>query len=292
LQIGDKKASVHYLNEAVTAARVIPNNIARADTLWRISTVQAEAGDIAGALETAQSRETEFHHVSALRDIATVQAKTGDRKGSLKTLSILKKDDKQEEYRNAVCNTAYLLALSGNVQGAVQLASEGLDREPEPCMRLIVTGQIESGDISGAQASIATFDSSEKRAVRTEELIRLKKLVAEDGSHNEIMAKISDLIFENSQFDRIRISIVEAIARSGNTKTSLAALASLDGSLRDESTIERIAGAMARGGKAAEVLSWARTRKDSRERSHALLGVAGGISSRKAPLQKTSICER
>jgi hypothetical protein len=173
LHKGDKPYAREYLKEAVVAANTIQGDIARADTLWRLSTSQAETGDISEARATARTIEMEYHRGTALREIGTLQAKAGDITGALETFSILKTDHGQQDHRGAICNAAYLLAHAGNLQNSRQLAREVSDQEPDSCTLNIAHGQAEAGDVAGALSTVAPFISPEVKAMRLRESTRL-----------------------------------------------------------------------------------------------------------------------
>jgi len=291
LRAGDKQSARQYLNEAVTAAKAITNDLARADTLWRIAAVQAEAGDIDGALSTARPIEFAHHHINAIRDIVTAQAKAGDRTGALETASLLKRDGHEQEYEGAVCNTAFLLALSGQSQNALQFASQALGQESTSCTHNIIRGQAQSGDITSARSTLNTVDSKDKRAIRLKEMGRLNGLLASTKDNKGTIEKqVSQLDQENYFLDDAWLEFSAATAKTGDINTALNILESLGRSARNPHAIERIAGAVVAGGKTDKALVWARSLYDPHEKVSAFIGIAKAMSYDRRSRKEQSIC--
>ena len=291
LRAGDKQSARQYLNEAVTAAKAITNDLARADTLWRIAAVQAEAGDIDGALSTARPIEFAHHHINAIRDIVTAQVKAGDTTGALKTASLLKRDGDEQEYEGTVCNTAFLLALSGQSQNALQFASQALGQEPTACTYSIISAQAQSGDITSARSTLNTVDSKDKRAIRLKEMDRLNDLLASTPNNKTaINEQISQLDQENYFLDDAWLEFAAATAKTGDIKTALNILESLGSSARNPHAIKRIAGAVVAGGKIDKALTWARSLHDPRDKASAFIGVANAMSYDRRSRKEHSIC--
>lgn len=291
LRAGDKPSATQYLDEAVAAAKVITNDLAKADTLWRIAAAQAEAGNIEGALSTAQSIEIAHHHINAIRDIVTAQAKAWDRTGALETASLLKRDGREQDYEGTVCNTAFLLALSGQSRDALQFASQALGQESTSCTHNIISGQAQSGDITSARSTLNTVDSKDKRAIRLKEMDRLNGLLASTKDNKDTIEKqVSQLDQENYFLDDAWLDLATATAKTGDIKTALNTLESLGSSARNPSAIERISGAVVAGGNIDKALVWARSLHNPRDKASALLGVAKTLSYDRRSREVHSIC--
>jgi hypothetical protein len=291
LRAGDKLSATQYLNEAVTAAKVMANDLAKADTLWRIAAIQAEAGNIDGALSTARPIEFAHHHINAIRDIVTAQVKAGNTTGALETASLLKRDRYEQEYEGTVCGAAYDLALSGQSQNAVQFASQALGRDSTSCTHNIINGQSQSGDIASARSTLNTVDSKDKRAIRLKEMNRLNGLLASTKDNKSALEKqISQLDLENYFLDDAWLDLATATAKTGDFKTALDILESLEHSARTPNAIKRIAGAVVAGGKIDKALVWARSLHDPLNKASAFIGVADAMSYDRTSRIKHSIC--
>ena len=291
LRAGDKLSATQYLNEAVKAAKVMANDLAKADTLWRIAAVQAEAGNIDGALSTARLIEFAHHHINAIRDIVTAQVKAGDTTGALETASLLKRDGHEQGYEGAVCNTAYLLALSGQSQNALRFASQTLGQESTSCTGSIVSGQAQSGDITSARSTLNTVDSKDKREIRLKEMDRLNGLLASTKDNKGAIEKqVSQLDLENYFLNDAWLEFATATAKTGDIKTALNILESLGSSARNPHAIKRIAGAVVAGGKIDNALEWARSLHDPRDKASAFIGVADAMSYDRSSRKEHSIC--
>ncbi len=291
LRAGDKPSATQYLNEAVKAAKIIANDLAKADTLWRVASAQAEAGNIEGALSTAQSIEIAHHHINAIRDIVTAQAKAGDRTGALETASLLKRDGHEQEYEGAVCNTTYDLALSGQSQNASRFASQALGQESTSCTGSIVSGQTQSGNITSARSTLNTVDSKDKRAIRLKEMNRLNGLLASTKDNKGTIEKqVSQLDQENYFLDDAWLNLAAATAKTGDIKTALNILESLGSSARNPNAIKRIAGAAVTGGNIDKALTWARSLHDPRDKASAFIGIAKAMSYDRRSRKEQSIC--
>ena len=291
LRAGDKLSATQYLDVAVNAAKVIANDLAKSDTLWRIASVQAEAGNIDGALSTAQLIKLAHHHINAIQDIATAQATAGDRTGALETASQLKRDGYEQEYEGAVCGAAYHLALSGQSQNALRFVSQALGQESTSCTHNIISGQAQSGDIASAKSTLNTVDSNDKRAIRLKEMDRLNGLLASTKDNKGAMEKqVSQLDLENFFLNNAWVDFAVATAKTGDIKTALNILESLGNSARNPSAIERIAGVVVAGGTIDKALVWARSLHNPRDKASALLGIAKALSYDRRSRKELSIC--
>lgn len=291
LHAGDKPSASQYLNEAVRAAKVIANDLAKADTLWRVAAVQAEIGNIEDALSTAQSIVFAHHHINAIRDIVTAQVKAGNTTGALETASLLKRDRYEQEYEGTVCGAAYHLALSGQSQNAVKFASQALGRDSTSCTHNIINGQSQSGDIASARSTLNTVDSKDKRAIRLKEMNRLNGLLASTKDNKSALEKqISQLDLENYFLNDAWLDLATATAKTGDFKTALDILESLEHSARTPNAIKRIAGAVVAGGKIDKALVWARSLHDPLNKASAFIGVADAMSYDRKSRIKHSIC--
>ena len=284
IRLGDKRAAAEYLREAAAAARMISGDIARADTLWRISAVQAEAEALNDAIETVRSIEMDFHRDAAIREIAFAQAKTGDRTGALATLSL----STREGHEGAVCNTAFLLSLSGMARDARLLVQEDSGQVTESCALSIADGQLQAGDIVGAQATIASINSPERQAARLQEYSRLTEALKETGDQDEVRKQRNAVVVVVTRLTAFEESLAQAHARAGDLAAALAILNHLPSK---EFPIESVAFAMAKSNQTSEALSWARTLAEPKEQSHALLGIAKGLIHNTTSSTPRSLCD-
>lgn len=228
LRLGNKNTAITYVKEAIAAAQAIRADHARAYTLWYLSVLQAEMGTIGDALDTARSIEIRHFVIEAIRGIAVIQAKAGDKKGTLTTLALLE----PEERVHALCNTAYILSLAGNSAEALQLVRQDSSSEAQSCVFSIAAAQLETGDIVGAQATIAPFKNSDQGSGRTKERSRLEDKLREQPGDKDTRRKLDAIADTAGQIRKFEERLAKEQARAGNLSEALAtidALASRDG---------------------------------------------------------------
>lgn len=293
LRLGNKNTAIEYVKEAIAAAQAIRADHARAYTLWYLSALQAEIGTIGDALETVRSIEIRHFVIESIQSIARIQAKAGDKKGTLATLALLEPDSRVR----ALCNIAYDLSHAGNSAEALQLVRQDSASEAQSCVFSIADAQLQTGDIVGAQATIAPIRNREQGPGRTNELSRLNdKLRAQPGD-KDTQQKLDAIEDTASQIRKFEESLAQAQAEAGNLSEALATIDSL--ALRDGkySHVTRhihfgsISSAMAANKQANKALAWARTLVDPQEKAHALIGIAKGLTSRRAASNVRSMCD-
>ena len=287
LRLGNKTAALAYLKEAIAAAQAIRADEAKAYTLRHLAVLQAEMGTISAALDTAQSIKNRHHVIEAIEMIADIQAKAGDKKGTLTTLALLEPGDRVR----VLCNIAYNLSLAGNSAEALKLVRQGSASEDSSCVFTIADAQLQTGDIVGAQATIAPIRNREQGPGKTKELSRLEdKLREQPGDKNTQQRLDAIADFEER--------LAQAQAEAGNLSEALATIDSL--ALRDGQyshvtrhiNFESISSAMAANKLAYKALAWARMLVDPQEKAHALIGIAKGLTARRTASNIRSMCDR
>jgi hypothetical protein len=121
---------------------------------------QAAAGDIAGALKSAEGLKDYWHH-AAIVDVATAQARTGDVRGALKTVAALENEPFQTA--RALQEIALAEAKAGDkprakktLQAARQLIE--IAKAPRPGtgqLAMLAVRQAEIGDVQGGLQTLA-----------------------------------------------------------------------------------------------------------------------------------------
>lgn len=295
LRLGDRNAAIAYLKEAIAAAQAIRADHTRAYTLWYLSVLQAEMGTIGDALDTARSIEIRHFVIEAIRSIAIIQAKAGNRKGTLTTLALLE----PEERVHALCNTAFNLSLVGNSAEAFQLVRQDTAPEARSCVFSIASAQLQTGDIVGAQATIAPYRNTEQRPGRTKELSRLEDKLREQPGDKNTQRKLDAIVDTAGEIRSFEERLAQAQAKAGYLSEALAtidSLASRNGKYSHVTrhvNFESVSSAMAANKQAnrAWAWAWARTLIDPQEKAHALIGIAKGLTSRLAASNVRSMCD-
>jgi tetratricopeptide (TPR) repeat protein len=293
LRLGNKNAAIAHVKKAIAAAQALRADHTRAYTLWYLSVLQAEMGTIGDALNTARSIEIRHFVIEAIRSIAVIQAKAGDRKGTLTTLALLE----PEERVPALCNTAYQLSLAGKSAEALQLVRQDSASEAQSCVFTIAKVQLQTGDIVGAQATIAPIRNREQGPGKTQELSLLEdKLRAQPGDKNA-QRKLDAIADTAGQIREFEEGLAQAQAKAGNLSEALATIDSLAsrngkyGHVTRQVNFEGISSAMAANKQASSALAWARTLVDPQEKAHALIGIAKGLTSRLTASNVRSLCD-
>jgi hypothetical protein len=281
------------VKEAIAAAQAIRADHARAYTLWYLSVLQAETGTIGDALDTARSIEIRHFVIEAITGIARRQAKTGDKNGTLATLALLEPGDRVR----ALCNIAHDLSLAGNSAEALQLVRQDSASEAQSCVFSIASVQLQTGDIIGAQATIAPFRNNEQGPGRIKERSRLEDKLREQPGDKDTRLKLEAIEHTAGEIRSFEESLAQVQARSGNLSAALAtidALASRNGTYSHVTrhvNFEHISSAMAANKQANRALAWAWTLVDPQEKAHVLIGIAKGLTARRAASNVSSICD-
>lgn len=293
LRLGNRNAAIAYVKEAIAAAQAIRADHARAYTLWYLSVLQAEMGTIGDALDTARSIEIRHFVIEAIEGIALIQGKARDKKGTLATLALLEPGDRVR----VLCNIAYNLSLAGNSADALQLVRQDSASEDQSCLFTIADVQLQTGDIVGAQATIAPFRNSEQEPGRTKELSRLEDKLREQPGDKNTQRKLDAIADTARRIRAFEEGLAQAQAKAGNLSEALAtidSLASRDGKyshITRQVNFEGISSAMAANKQANRALAWARTLVDPQEKAHALIGIAKVLTSRLAASNVRSMCD-
>lgn len=293
LRLGNKNTAITYVKEAIAAAQAIRADQAKAYTLWYLSVLQAEIGTIGDALDTVRSIEIQHFVIQAIRSIAVIQAKAGDKKGTLATLALLEPESRV----HALCDIASNLSLAGNSAEALQLVQHDSASEAQSCVFSIASAQLQTGDIVGAQATVAPFRNREQGPERTKELSRLKDKLREQPGDKEARRKLDAIVGTIGEIRNFDKDLAKEQAWAGNLSAALAtidSLASRDGKygyVTRHINFESISSAMAANKQANRAWAWAQTLVDPQEKAHALIGIAKGLTARLAASKVRSMCD-
>ena len=113
------------LQQALEAAKSIKDPGRHDSALSRIAELEANSGDIAGALEIVPLIDSyvsgENYRRNTLREIAKAQAKSNDLPGALHTLGTIKEESVRTD---TLRDVSEILAAAGDISGALQVADE------------------------------------------------------------------------------------------------------------------------------------------------------------------------
>ena len=150
----------------------------KAFTLFMIASAQAKAGDVKGALATAEDISNLYLRVWALSRVAVVQAMAKDEKGSIRslerTLEFVRKipippppqgPGGWHEREGSISNALYWIiearVLTGDVKGARKLAEDLPENEKESrlarAFERLGQRQAAAGDVEGARKTADTL---------------------------------------------------------------------------------------------------------------------------------------
>ena len=175
-----RNAQIGLALNAIQAAQTIEQSVFfRVTALTKIARAQAKAGDVLGALETAQMIENVVIRSRALSGISEVQAKAGDVSGALETAQMIEDADERSVALNwiARAQAEASQAEASNVSGAQAVVigdvSEALETaqmiedadERSLALRRIAETQAEAGDVSGALETTQTIEDNFHRSM-------------------------------------------------------------------------------------------------------------------------------
>jgi tetratricopeptide (TPR) repeat protein len=213
------------LDQAKDAARAIADDPYLRDTALRgIAVVQAEAGRVDAALETAALIGDEYLRTGAWREIAVAQARVGNREVANKLLGQVLQT--VAAFKNvhlirvdALIATAEAQAQIGDVSGALKTAvSVGNLRGKAEALRNIALVQVKGGDLQGA---IVTADTIVDDRIKAQALRGIAAARAETGDRDgalQIAAGIRDPYLKAGAFQKIAVAPSILKDRAGATE--------------------------------------------------------------------------
>ena len=212
-------------NMAESLIRDIDTSLTNA--LLNIVSVQAELGDIDGALATTQS----IHRATALGRIAMTQAKSGDIDGALTTARNI------DDCSSVFSNIALEQARSGDVNGALATAREipGMDARVKLMHDLALT-QVEAGDKQSArnilaealsifQANVGDKQSMAARATLLHDLALAQVKAGDKQSARNILAEALSIFQANVGDKQSAQSTWDHVCNARSRVKSLSAIA-------------------------------------------------------------------
>lgn len=258
------------LKKALKAILKIGPGWVRADALWQLSIVQAEANDIHWARLIAGEIVPGGHRDSALRDIVLVQIESGDYAGALQTA---------EGFQNfAFPNPFYLIIQkqirNGDLDGAMSTALKVPEKFRHAVLAQVALHKAKPGEIQDILKSLSVFSREEK----DEFMPTVVEELAQARQYEQAMAIIAAINLPYLQswalerVARVQIKYQEwelakaTVARSGNVKV-----------------YQELALAWSQSGKMPEALDWVGHLSDPIAKTYGLIGITEvlGISTKK-----------
>jgi tetratricopeptide (TPR) repeat protein len=146
--------------------------------LHEIALIQAESGDVVGAIALAGQIESTSWHVETHRDIAVVQAKRGDVAGALKTVDLIRSSDDDKGIAHS--RVAEVQATAGDFAGALRTADLIRSVYTKASAQIVVAEQqIKRGDLAGAQKTVDLIGDETSRD-RAQEVVNAALIKAGD----------------------------------------------------------------------------------------------------------------
>ena len=230
---------------------------ARAWVLHDIAATQAEAGDIAVAMQTAEKIDNAFNNRVwrgwALRDIAAAQAEAG---GIAVAMQTAEKIDDASWRARALRDIAAAQTKAGNIAEAMQIAEKfdnALNRVR--ALRAIAAAQVETGDNAGARVTLA-------EALQTAEKIDIA------SGRARALNAIAAAQVEAGDNAGARVTLAEA----------LRAAEKIDNAGNRVQALGTIAAARAKAGDIAGALQTAEKFDDAFDRARTLSAIAAVIA--------------
>lgn len=172
---GDAGGARKALASARQSADLVSDTDRKETVLRQIALIQAESGDVAGALAVAGQIQSAYWKGETQSDIVVAQARGGDAAGALKTADMLQYPD---DYKSVtLARVAEIQAKGGNFAGA--LRTSGLirsDFSKAGAQRIVVELQVQRGDLAGAQKTVGLIQdaTSQKEAQQAVDTARFK----------------------------------------------------------------------------------------------------------------------
>ena len=190
--------------------RGIPDSDDRAQAFRAIAGAQAEAGDIAGAMDTAHRISDNDTRARGFRSIAQAQAEAGDIAGAMETARGISSDS---YYRgSAFRDIAAAQAEAGDIAGAMDTVREISDSDQRASAFGDIAGaQAEAGDIAGAMGTARGISGSGSRAWAFSRIAQAQARAGDiAGAMNTARGISSDSYHRGSTFRDIAAAQAEA----------------------------------------------------------------------------------
>jgi len=173
---GDAGGARKALASARQSADLVSDTDRKETVLRQIALIQAESGDLAGALAVAGQIQSVYWKGETQSDIVVAQARGGDVAGALNTADAIQYPD---DYKKSVAlvRVAEIQAKGGNFAGA--LRTSGLirsDSSKAAAQRIVAELQVQRGDLAGAQKTVGLIQdaTSQKEAQQAVDAARFK----------------------------------------------------------------------------------------------------------------------
>lgn len=168
-EIAVVQADFGDIDGGLATAKMIEDAETRSEALSGISGAQADAGDFAGSLATAKSTGNPFLLVEALNRIAAARADAGDRAAAApaheEALATAQASQDHSERQRLLRRVAMGQIETGDLDGAlatIGLIEQGPDRDD--VLGEIAAARAEAGDASGALEAATAIVDPEDRA--------------------------------------------------------------------------------------------------------------------------------
>lgn len=169
---GDGPGARKSLASSRQSAVLLPDSDRKSKVLRRIATLQAQNGDLAGALTVADQIQSVYWKAQTQGEMAIAQAKGGDVAGALTTADMIQ-DPHNDLKGLALAGIAEVQAKAGNVVGALRTADliQSSDRKGY-AQGVVAKLQVQRGDLAGAQRTIALIQDIANQRTAQEILYR------------------------------------------------------------------------------------------------------------------------
>lgn len=247
--------------------------------LESLATVQANAGDIEEALQTANDIDEIIEREKALSSIATAESKKGNRLRATEIIAGMNKNMHAKSL--ALLHLAQAQVRSDELAAAKQNVHRALDSIPQmsqgdfehyPIVG-IVRALIELGENENAESVATRIKLAPLTAVVVSDIA---KAYAKAGDRKRA-ERLLKRALESPDRGYGLATIARTYAEIGNVQSALETANKIPRAFDKTSAFEGIADVQAQSGNIKEALKWARKLKSPYLKSSALLGAALGI---------------
>lgn len=222
IQVGDAEGAIWSISEAQTAASGLSDADDRASALTEIAKVQIEAGDIRSAAdsisEALSAARNSLLPDFILLDVASLQAQIGNVQGALATSRLIGLTGLRELALDRIARSQ---AQDGDIRGALSTTWSIRDAKIRSiALSSIVEAQVEAGNIEDAISTVGSIEDTHLHVLGLSYVAKAQLRLNDSDGASQTISEASKVAKRTPEVER-RIStlciVAELQAKSGDS---------------------------------------------------------------------------